>query len=199
MLTSNTIKTIAACAVFAWTTNTIAQHSESGNSTHAASVSSATPYAGQETRQIKALSPRETQDYIEGKGMGLAKAAELNGYPGPMHVLELQARMELTSEQREATAKLMAAHKIEVKQLGVELIEAERALDTAFANKTIGISNLNSAAEKIGQLQTRIRIAHLETHLKQTALLQPSQIAQYQRLRGYATLSGQSQLNVNDR
>jgi Spy/CpxP family protein refolding chaperone len=192
MLSSNTIKTIAACAVFTWTASTIAQHSESGKS-------STSPYAGQQTRQIKALSPREATDYIEGKGMGLAKAAELNGYPGPMHVLELQTRMELTAEQREATAKLMAAHKFEVKQLGVELVEAERALDTAFANKTIDISNLNSAAEKIGQLQTRIRIAHLETHLKQTALLQPSQIAHYQRLRGYATLSGQSHLNVNDR
>jgi hypothetical protein len=42
-------------------------------------------YAGQQTRAIKALSSQEEQDLRLGRGMGLAKAAELNGYPGPMH------------------------------------------------------------------------------------------------------------------
>jgi hypothetical protein len=43
------------------------------------------PYVGQEYREIKALSTQEISDYISGRGMGLAKAAELNGYPGPAH------------------------------------------------------------------------------------------------------------------
>jgi hypothetical protein len=42
---------------------------------------SQSPYVGQEFREIKALSPQEISDYLSGKGMGLAKAAELNGYP----------------------------------------------------------------------------------------------------------------------
>ena len=53
-----------------------------------AAASSAATYAGQQNRQIKALSAQEQQDWLEGKGMGLAKAAELNGFPGPMHTLE---------------------------------------------------------------------------------------------------------------
>ena len=57
------------------------------------------PYAGQQARDIKALSPDEIQGYLTGQGMGLAKAAELNGYPGPLHVLELAAELKLTEEQ----------------------------------------------------------------------------------------------------
>ena len=45
------------------------------------------PYAGQQTRTIKALSDQEVSDYVEGRGMGSSKAAELNHYPGPAHVL----------------------------------------------------------------------------------------------------------------
>ena len=47
------------------------------------------PYAGEQSRAIKALSPKEVYDLTQGRGMGLAKAAELNRYPGPMHALEL--------------------------------------------------------------------------------------------------------------
>ena len=64
------------------------------------------PYTGQQNREIKALSPQEMQNYLEGKGMGYAKAAELNHYPGPAHALELADRLELTSEQRAAVERL---------------------------------------------------------------------------------------------
>ena len=50
----------------------------------AAEISS--PYAGQETREIKALSRDEINGYLSGDGMAFAKAAELNHYPGPKHV-----------------------------------------------------------------------------------------------------------------
>jgi len=47
------------------------------------------PYAGQEKRSIKALSQAQIENFLSGAGMGFAKAAELNHYPGPKHVLEL--------------------------------------------------------------------------------------------------------------
>src|SRR5262245_3588865 len=71
-----------------------------------APVNSQSPYVGQESREIKALSPQEISDYVSGKGMGLAKAAELNGYPGPAHVLELAAQLDLTPEQKTKTEAL---------------------------------------------------------------------------------------------
>src|SRR2546429_5560010 len=67
------------------------------------------PYAGQEQRAIKALSEQEIGDLKEGRGIGLAKAAELNSYPGPLHVLELAVQLGLTDEQRERTQTLYNA------------------------------------------------------------------------------------------
>src|SRR4051812_36526408 len=59
---------------------------------NAASAQSGQPYAGLEQRPIKALSQQQADDLRTGRGMGLALAAELNGYPGPSHVLELGNR-----------------------------------------------------------------------------------------------------------
>ena len=43
--------------------------------------------------EVNALSPDEVQQYLAGAGMGYAKAAELNHFPGPMHVLELADKL----------------------------------------------------------------------------------------------------------
>jgi hypothetical protein len=56
------------------------------------------PYAGMQTRPIKALSKQQVVDLKAGRGMGLALAAELNGYPGPIHVLS--DKLGLTPEQK---------------------------------------------------------------------------------------------------
>ena len=52
---------------------------------------SASPYSGEEKRAVKALSDDDLKNYLEGNGMGFAKAAELNGVPGPKHILENEA------------------------------------------------------------------------------------------------------------
>lgn len=67
------------------------------------------PYSGQEQREIKALSPEEIQGYLAGKGAGLAKAAELNHYPGPVHVLELADKLQLSAEQKTRTKAIFDA------------------------------------------------------------------------------------------
>jgi len=58
------------------------------------------PYAGLEQRDIKALSERQMGDLRAVRGMGLALAAELNGYPGPLHVLEPSDKLGLSVEQK---------------------------------------------------------------------------------------------------
>ena len=59
----------------------------------------ATPYAGQQARTIKSLSKEDIAALLNGKGMGMAKAAELNGYPGPVHLLELVQQLRGYGEQ----------------------------------------------------------------------------------------------------
>jgi Spy/CpxP family protein refolding chaperone len=137
-------------------------------------------------RPIKALSEQEISDYLAGKGMGLAKAAELNGYPGPVHVLENSRALRLTSEQEANTRTLFNQMQQKAVGLGKQLIEKERGLDELFTSKTITLEKLSAALASIGQLQARIRQTHLETHLAQTSILNPEQIVLYNRLRGYA-------------
>jgi Spy/CpxP family protein refolding chaperone len=144
------------------------------------------PYTGQELRSIKALSAEDTAALLAGKGMGLAKAAELNGYPGPAHVLELAAPLALTPEQRSRTQALFDSMESGAQALGRALVEQERRLDTLFATKSVTPELLKSALSEIGALQAQVRAAHLQAHLDQVAILTPQQVAHYARLRGYA-------------
>ena|SRR5262245_31356576 len=146
---------------------------------------SPSPYAGQEQRTIKALSDEEIRDLLEARGMGLAKAAELNSYPGPLHVLQLANELGLSDAQRKATDTLYANMRQRALSIGRQIIEAERALDRAFANGAIEPATLRPQVTAIATLQGKLRAVHLEAHLAQRSLLTPEQIAQYDALRGY--------------
>jgi Spy/CpxP family protein refolding chaperone len=143
------------------------------------------PYAGQEQRAIKALSDREISDLTEGRGLGLAKAAELNGYPGPMHVLELADSLGLSDQQRGKVQELFAAMKAEAVPLGEKLIAQEADLDKQFANKTITPASLAASTDAIGSTHAALRQTHLKNHLSTVEVLTPAQIQRYAELRGY--------------
>ena len=143
------------------------------------------PYAGQEARDIKALSSQEVADYLAGRGAGLAKAAELNGYPGPAHVLELAAQLKLDADQKAKTEALFEKMHGRAVALGKDLVEEERALDRLFATHAMTPDALERSLARIARLQGRIREAHLEAHLEQVSLLSRQQVAEYARLRGY--------------
>ena len=61
-------------------------------------------YAGMQARPIKSLSDQQIADLKAGRGMGMALPAELNGYPGPSHLLELADQLDLSTEQRQTSA-----------------------------------------------------------------------------------------------
>jgi len=159
---------------------------------NAASATQPASYAGQEQREIKALSPEEVQDYLAGKGMGLAKAAELNRYPGPAHVLELAEKLQLDAEQRIRSAAIFRTMQAEAMRQGKALVEQERELDRLFAGGGITKEDLRTALEEIGRLQTEIRRTHLQAHIEQRKILTPKQIALYEELRGYASHAGRA-------
>lgn len=153
----------------------------------------ASPYAGQESREIKALSADDISAYQAGKGMGFAKTAELNGFAGPAHVLDLATQLNLTSEQHARTEALFASMSTQASASGRLLVERERDLDTLFATKTITPTRLVSSLKEIGTLQAQIRAAHLEAHLAQVEILTAEQSAMYAQFRGYEIVPGQSE------
>lgn len=143
------------------------------------------PYVGQERRGIKALSVQEIEDYLRGAGMGYAKAAELNRYPGPRHVLELATELALTDAQIAGTRKIHTAMQSRAAALGAELVAMEQELDRRFADESITAASLRQLVADIGVLEADIRYVHLIAHLEQTALLTREQARRYDRLRGY--------------
>jgi Spy/CpxP family protein refolding chaperone len=145
----------------------------------------ASPYVGEQTRTIKALSDREIDDYLSGKGMGLARAAELNGYPGPLHVLELASELELTPAQKQRTEALFQRMKARASAAGRKLVDEERRLDDLFASKAISGARLSAELTSIAALQKEVREAHLNAHLEQAKILSAAQAMKYWHLRGY--------------
>ena len=144
------------------------------------------PYAAIGDRPIKALSAEERADLEAGRGMGLALPAELNRYPGPRHVLELADALGLSTEQRQATAALIDPMTARAQALGQRIVTAEAALDRGFADGAMDADTLRRALDEIARLRAELRFVHLETHLRQRALMSEAQIAAYGRLRGYA-------------
>ena len=143
------------------------------------------PYAGEQSRVIKALSEDEVKSYLAGAGMGYAKAAELNRYPGPMHTLELADKLDLSPDQRAAIESLMKRHKAEARELGAEVVRLERDLDALFAQTKATSGLVDAKLAEIGAAQARYRGSHLKTHIEATKLLTPDQVARYDALRGY--------------
>jgi Spy/CpxP family protein refolding chaperone len=149
-------------------------------------VPTPSPYAAQAVVAIKALSPAEVDDLLAGRGMGFAKAAELNHYPGPRHVLDLGESLALTPGQRVRTERLFAGVQAAAQELGRRLVAAEAALDALFA---AGRADEAAVADRVGEvarLEGELRRVHLSAHLEMRRLLAPEQVALYDRLRGYA-------------
>jgi Spy/CpxP family protein refolding chaperone len=143
------------------------------------------PYAGLQQRDIKALSEQQIADLRAGRGMSLALPAELNGYPGPAHALELADPLRLSPEQRAKTQALFDTMQQEARTLGEQVIAAERALDRLFKDRRVAPESLAAATSRAAAAHGQLRESHLRYHLAMMDVLTPEQVTQYNRLRGY--------------
>ena len=143
-------------------------------------------YLGEEHRKIKSLSPNDIEELNKGGGWGLAKAAELNGIPGPAHILEMENKIGLTSEQKNRIQVIYNNMTIEAIDLGKQLIQLEESLNDDFSNRTINQSLLEKTVQDIESIRANLRIVHLSTHLQTPNILTTEQISLYNELRGYS-------------
>jgi len=144
------------------------------------------PYAGQQNRPVKALSEQVIEGLKTGGGLGMAKTAELNRYPGPLHILELADKINLTDQQRNTVEALYRQMKAEAIPKGIKLIAAEVALEKLFSQGTVTLKNLKETVSKIARLKGELRVVHLKYHLKSKPLLTDQQLKMYTNLRGYS-------------
>lgn len=143
------------------------------------------PYAGEQARAIKTLSPAEVHSYLTGEGLGYAKAGELNHYPGPRHVLDLTTQLELTANQRAQTEMVFVRMHGAAVPLGRKIVAAEQQLNAGFANGSMNDSSVAKETAAIAALEGRLRAVHLSAHLAMRRILTAAQTRRYDRLRGY--------------
>ncbi|MEH6476703.1 MAG: hypothetical protein V7727_13505 [Sneathiella sp.] len=143
-------------------------------------------YSGQEKRSIKSLSPDDISELRKGGGWGLAKAAELNGMPGPVHLLELKDKIPLSVEQVLALDKIYKAMKIKAIKQGERLITLEQELELLFRSGSVTPDTLRSTLSEISKTRMALRFTHLAAHLKSPEILSKEQIATYNEIRGYS-------------
>lgn len=155
-----------------------------------AAKDTASPYAGQQKRVIKSLSAKDIDDLLNGRGWGLAKAAELNGVPGPVHLLELKQEIGLSPEQVTKIGDLFKSMKKRAMVLGKQLVDLEAALNSGFAKGHVEAKWLKSMLDEISGVRRDLRFVHLSTHLGTPDILTPEQIAHYNKLRGYGDANG---------
>jgi Spy/CpxP family protein refolding chaperone len=156
-----------------------------GSSAHCQS-----PYADEKSREIKSLSRQDVESYLQGHGMGYAKAAELNHYPGPRHVLDLARELGLTAEQTNQSQAIFDRMQAQAMGFGSQLVQRETELERLFADGSIDSGSLDKLVTDIARLEGRIRFVHLSAHLEQRASLSAQQAMLYDRLRGYNRVDG---------
>jgi Spy/CpxP family protein refolding chaperone len=144
------------------------------------------PYAGLQTRSIKALSDQEIADYRQGNGMGLSKVAELNHYPGPRHVLDQADDLGLSPTQLAKAKEIWQAMDVKARALGETIVAKEAVLETSFSSGAATPADTRAVLDELARLQADLRYTHLSAHLAMRSVLSADQISRYDALRGYA-------------
>ena len=163
-----------------------------GNVQHTSSVamaSEATPtpsaYRTLLDTEIRGIDSNTIEGYLSGEGMGMALPAELNGYPGPRHVLDLANDLALDNEQQEQMQGLFDDMRSEAIELGKSILSEEAELEQAFREQTADEDFLQAQLNQIGELEARLRYVHLRAHLAAADILSHDQVMLYNSLRGY--------------
>ena len=124
--------------------------------------------------------------------MGLAMAAETNGYPGPRHVLEMADQIGLTAAQRARVEQIFSAMQAEARRLGAQLLAKEAELNDLFRHRRATPASLTAAAGEIATTEAALRTTHLSTHLMMMDVLSPDQMSRYVALRRAGAGSGRT-------
>ena len=149
-------------------------------------------------QHTSSLSPDDITGLQEGRGMGMAKPAELNGYPGPLHVLELADALGLTMDQRMETQRLREAMLAEAQPLGAQIVEQERRLDMMFVQQHADQEMIEAVTAEIGLLRAQLRAVHLIAHVGMYGTMTSGQRTLYASLRGYTEPDGQPHRGMLD-
>lgn len=147
--------------------------------------------AGHQGRGHEAMQAREFRNLQQGRGMRMGRVADVNGYPGPMHVLEHAEALELSQGQLERSQEIRNRVKTRAPELGGQIVDAEKRLEAMFADGTVNPARMDSLLLEIAELRAHLRSLHLTAHLDQAAVLTEEQITKYKELRAADQAEGE--------
>ena len=145
----------------------------------------ASPYAHTQSAEIPTLTDDEISQLRSGEGMGLARPAELNRYPGPKHVLELGNQLGLDEAQRALVAAIRSAMSEKAIAKGEEILRAEQHLGELFESGAATEDAVARITGHLGAMRGELQSIHLNAHIETVDILTSEQVAHYVELRGY--------------
>ena len=145
----------------------------------------ASPYAHTQTSEIPTLNDDEIAQLRNGEGMGLARAADLNRYPGPKHVLELDDQLGLDEAQRALVAAIRLQMSGKAIAKGEEILRAEQHLSELFKSGAAIQAAVARITDHLGAMRGELQSIHLNAHIKTVDILTAELVTHYVELRGY--------------
>jgi hypothetical protein len=136
-------------------------------------------------RGVAGLSDADIAALRAGEGWGLALPAELNGWPGPRHVLDMGDTLGLSDVQRGQVERLFGLMQAEAQRVGENYIDAERALDAAFDDPALDPVVLAGLVVAATNALGELRMIHLAAHIETRQILTDAQVETYNTQRGY--------------
>ena len=135
--------------------------------------------------EVSSLTDEEVRALRHGEGMGLARAAELNHFPGPRHLLELASELGLGDDQIHRIRAIHDQMKSQAVAKGEDIIMAESHLADLFASGEPSAREMERITGHLGAMRGQLQAIHLLAHIEATRELSAVQVSEYDRLRGY--------------
>ena len=134
---------------------------------------------------IRALTAELVEQIRQGQGASLALPAELNGLPGPRHVLDLADQLDLSPDQQTQVQHVYDRYLADAVPAGERYLAAAQALEEGLRSRAISEEELSALVAEASRLEGELVTIHLTAHLRTAGVLTPEQIATYNQLRGY--------------
>lgn len=127
--------------------------------------------------------PADRDALEQGSGAGVAMYADLNGYPGPKHILEMEHQLNLNLGQIRAIETVLDEMSEQARAKGKTIVKKEQELNALFRTGTAELEAVSRLATDIGRLRGELRAIHLTAHIHAKQILTDEQTRRYNELR----------------
>lgn len=146
------------------------------------SLSFALPALAQQAPKPGAMSAPEAIAVMAGEDAGLARLADVHGWPGPRTVLANAEALNLAPDQVRIAENIEAEFEIEAREIALAWLAVEAELDEAFRSGRASKGKVQALTQQSGALRAELRALQLSAHIEMRPNLTRDQLESYSRL-----------------